>query len=365
MGSVRKLARAAASAAAIVALSSALIELATRLYFGFPLLELRDWRTTVALVNQGSASQYHRRLGWTHKPHLVVGMQTIEHGIRKNGPGAETITPGGILVVGDSFAAGSEVHDHETWPAQIERVTGQRTYNAAIGGYGTDQIVMRAEELLPLVKPSALIVGFLDQDILRASYSVYGAPKPYYLRRNGEWVLKNDPVPPAVSVSSSAVPAWLPYSAVAHVVAINTKYRNTWFQGVAPSAPGLVKIDDPPPPEELTCYLVERLAKKAVNIRRLLVMQYGGHFFAARQARASFAVAVLDCAKAAGYEIVDEFEMIRAIADRSIDELRTLYVMHQNNTVYGHMSAKGNAMIGDAIARQLMAGARAQADVVH
>ncbi len=63
-----------------------------------------------------------------------------------------------ILVVGDSFGLGSDVIDAETWPAYLERMVGTQVINAAVGGYALDQIVLRAEDLVPLLRPRMLLV---------------------------------------------------------------------------------------------------------------------------------------------------------------------------------------------------------------
>lgn len=67
-----------------------------------------------------------------------------------------------MIAVGDSFTAGSEVADAETWPAQLERLIDGPVINAGVGGYGTDQMILRSESLLPVLQPSAVVVGILD-----------------------------------------------------------------------------------------------------------------------------------------------------------------------------------------------------------
>ena len=64
-----------------------------------------------------------------------------------------------ILAVGDSCTYGDEVSDNETWPAYLEAEMGTRVWNAGVFGYGLDQAVLRAEVLLPKLKPDILIVG--------------------------------------------------------------------------------------------------------------------------------------------------------------------------------------------------------------
>src|SRR5262249_10900424 len=110
----------------------------------------------------------------------------------KSGP----LRTGGVLAVGDSFTAGSGVRNEDAWPARLETLINQPVLNGSAGAYGVDQIVLRAEQLLPEVKPTALIIGILSQDTLRNTYSVYGGGyKPYFDVEAGSAVLRGVPVP--------------------------------------------------------------------------------------------------------------------------------------------------------------------------
>jgi hypothetical protein len=61
---------------------------------------------------------------------------------------------------------------------------------------------------------------------------------------------------------------------------------------------------------------------------------------------------VLGCARQLGYDAVDEFEHLDAIARQSLDRLKQHYVMG-----YGHMSAAGNRLVAGLIAERLQASA--------
>src|SRR5471032_2204184 len=74
---------------------------------------------------------------------------------------------GSILAVGDSFTYGDEVRDQESWPAQLQRITGRHVLNGGVTGYGFDQIVLRAEQLAAVHKPFIIIVSFIPEDIKR------------------------------------------------------------------------------------------------------------------------------------------------------------------------------------------------------
>ena len=128
-------------------------------------------------------------LGWVLAPNFrSEGFNTIDHGFRRNFDEKEVRT-GAILAVGDSFTEGFDVVDDAgTWPAQLEKMTGTPVVNAGVAGYASDQIILRAEQVMPIVKPKTLIIGFTEVDISRAGLSGAGAPKPYFTTEKGELV---------------------------------------------------------------------------------------------------------------------------------------------------------------------------------
>src|SRR5262245_65963633 len=165
------------------------IEISYRVVAGLPVLKLANWRTEqVVMVNLGELKAIpDPMLGWTNKAssYNEDGYSTIEHGVRKNFE-ETTVRTGGMLAAGDSFTEGWDVKDNESWPAVVEKLTAVPVVNAGTGGYGTDQTILRAEQMLPIVKPKILLIGFHEIAIVRAGFSTFGAPKPYFTIENGE-----------------------------------------------------------------------------------------------------------------------------------------------------------------------------------
>jgi hypothetical protein len=46
--------------------------------------------------------------------------------------------------VGDSFTAGADVAEHESYVAQLEAMLNYPVINGGVGGYGTDQMILAA-----------------------------------------------------------------------------------------------------------------------------------------------------------------------------------------------------------------------------
>src|SRR5436190_634275 len=118
------------------------------------------------------------------------------NGLRHSGAEIGLSNNGPILAVGDSYTYGDEVLDEEAWPAQLQKLTGRRVLNGGVTGYGFDQMVLRAERLIPVHKPSVVIVSFIADDIRRTEMRrLWWRDKPWFAFRENELVMQGVPVP--------------------------------------------------------------------------------------------------------------------------------------------------------------------------
>lgn len=161
------------------------LEAGYRYYNGEEVLNLENY-TQRKYFNTSQPSQYDPFMGWTLKPNEQMitkwdkQVTTLDFGLRSNGA-PRPQNKKSILVVGDSFTFGDQVADSETWPAKLEKMTGIPVLNGGVCGYGIDQMIHRAEELVPQLRPDILIVGIIPADVARTScLELYGVPKPYY-----------------------------------------------------------------------------------------------------------------------------------------------------------------------------------------
>jgi hypothetical protein len=117
-------------------------------------------------------------------------------GLRSCGDTSEANSDEAILAVGDSYTYGEDVNDTETWPAQLQRLSGRRVLNGAVSGYGFDQIVLRTEQLAGVHKPSIIVVGFIADDIRRTEMRrLWWRDKPWFAIDEDQLLLKGAPVP--------------------------------------------------------------------------------------------------------------------------------------------------------------------------
>jgi len=144
--------------------------------------ERARWSTRLERVRARSGQaparlhSYSQRYGWWNPPG-VAGEQR-GHAVQVNevgARGARALTaappPGAARVVcyGESFTFGTEVGDDEAWPARLEvhAEGGYEVWNLAVGGWGTDQALLRARDTLAELDPEVALLGLLSENIGR------------------------------------------------------------------------------------------------------------------------------------------------------------------------------------------------------
>jgi hypothetical protein len=323
------------------------IELGYRLIAGLPLLKLANWRTEhVITVNLGELKAIRDPvLGWTNKSvnYNEDGYTTIEYGVRKNFD-ETSIRTGGMLAAGDSFTEGWEVKDHQTWPAVVEKLTSLPVVNAGTGGYGADQTILRAEQMLPIVKPKILLIGFHEIAIFRAGHSVFGAPKPYFTLENGE--LQYHPpqfVEPHEKTTTALPPTYRIREALGYWAFVDYLLSrlnpNFWHGDTDEDLYEKSGADE----VAVTCALLKRLKTRADQdgIHMMLVLQYYATLILESDRPGPHSRAVAACARDIGIRVVDQFAPLHAIVAAGGPTIIRDYYWF-NDGIFGHMTAKGN-----------------------
>jgi hypothetical protein len=333
-----------------ILVSLVIAEIGFRLVTGVPILDGSDWRAEGAQSNRiGDRAITDPLLGWTLMPNYRTDRyNTIGHGVRRNFDETDPRT-GAILAVGDSFTEGfDDVDDANTWPAHLEKLTGMPVVNAGVPGYGTDQIILRAEQMLPIIKPKTLIIGFFSDDINRAALSESGAPKPYFTAENGE-LAYHAPGPLERGETTGLIPkalrAVLGYSALSDYL-FSRLTPGFWY----PSGAFFEEVKNDP--VDITCKLLARLKRQADDdqIRFLLFLQYGGELVLEEPVIVPDMKMISECSQKAGIQVVDQFAPLKALTQGKPDLVALYYTLYGEE--FGHMTSKGNEH-----AAQLLAGA--------
>ena len=235
-----------------------------------------------------------------------------------------------------------------SWPAHLEQMLGRPVVNAGVPGFGTDQIVLRAERLLPMLKPSTLVVSFFSHDFERAGMAVFsGASKPYFAMEGGSLALRNVPVPP-YSGGHSETPLWLLLPSHSYFLRFATE-RLGWgdWQQIVMRTSVWAGND----PTAVTCALLRRLRAElaARETKLLLVLQYPVSTRAVL--KTPKAIVVAGCARDIGIDTIDLWEDLSRLRDRSFEQYIRLF--SSDGDTFGHMSSQGNRFVAERIAAGL------------
>lgn len=285
------------------------------------------------------------RLGFIARPGFSYGgLHYDERGLRVTpAPEGIALARPPILVVGDSYAHGDEVADDETWAARLQSLTGRLVVNAALGGYGIDQMVLRAEILVPEIKPAAIVLSFIADDVRRTEMKrLWGAEKPYFESVGGVLALRNTPVPPPPDPGDT-LSVW--QRLFGRSVLVDTLLRRFGWQ--YEWALDHVRVLSEAEGERQLCPLMRRLA--ALGLPTLVVAEYDPYLWMddayAPEVRRVTGL-VLACAQAAGLETLDLFQPVDA-AVRSRG-LRVIY--HE-----AHPAPAGTEIAAERIAQEVKA----------
>jgi hypothetical protein len=257
------------------------------------------------------------RLGFVGRPNYVSSDGALHydaHSFRVTpAPEGMALDEPPILVVGDSYAHGDEVRDAETWPAHLQALLHRRVVNAAMSGYGIDQMVLRAAIVAPDVKPAAIVLSFIADDARRAEMKrVWGVEKPYFELINGVLVERNVPVPTSPAPAST-LDLWqrlFGWSRLVDTVLESQGWKYEWqldYARVLPRGMGA----------KLACPLFERLA--GIGVPVLVVAEYDPYHWQNddyRKITRATDDKILACAKAAGLATLDMFPTIDAAVAR-------------------------------------------------
>jgi lysophospholipase L1-like esterase len=333
-------------AASIVA-TLVVLELGCRLALGR--YYLRHWPNLVLDLREGTARYVQQvlvhdpELGFTPRPSHVRPDGTHDaDGMRSTPPLAGLADRPLLLATGDSFTYGQEVNDAETWPSQLQALLSIRVVNGGVGAYGLDQIVLRTERLARALRPQAIVVSFIADDLRRNELSRFvGFNKPHFAPTAEGLALAPGPVPPPVAARQTL--SWwhhaLGWSALLDAVLSRLGWPEDWPYDS-------VRVLPPGSGERMACPLMKRLAALAVPL--LVVAQYDP---AAWQADATAAEqrrqakAVLRCAEQAGLAVLDTYDAVTAATGRQGTQ--------QLFAPEGHLDARGNAVVARDVADAL------------
>jgi lysophospholipase L1-like esterase len=308
-------------------------------------LEIRE---SSARFNQTTMSAdpelgYAPRIGFTpHGSEIGPVGKHDAHGMRLMPPLENVAKRPLILATGDSYTYGAEVSEAETWPAYLQGLLRVNVANGGVIAYGLDQIVLRSERLARELRPDALVLSFIADDLRRNELSRYvGFEKPYFAKEGNKLVLQHVPVPtpPSPWQTLSFWERSLGWSVLLEMVLLRLDWPEDWPYDS-------VRVQPRGAGADVACLLMQRVA--ALSIPTLVVAQYEDVWLAntgAMQEHRRLSAATLRCAREAGLETLDTFDAISAARGR--DPVNHLFAPE------GHLNAIGNQVIAETIAAKL------------
>ncbi|MEX2162807.1 MAG: SGNH/GDSL hydrolase family protein [Sulfuricaulis sp.] len=81
-----------------------------------------------------------------------------------------------ISAYGDSFTFCDQVNDDQTWSYFLSKLTNSHVENWGVGGYGTDQALLRLKQNLPKYRTDIVVLGVFSENINRLMNSY----RPFY-----------------------------------------------------------------------------------------------------------------------------------------------------------------------------------------
>jgi hypothetical protein len=204
---------------------------------------------------------------------------------------------------------------------------------------------------MSVLKPSAVVVVILDDDINRTGQKVYaGAPKPWFQLQDGRLIHHNSPVP-APSIDKPAL-RWLAHSYLAVWVTERFGLEDVWQQQA------YVAADNDP--IAVTCAMLERLKQTvdAASIPLYVVMLYGGSDRLADMnvsVEKARPIAVRACANRMAIPTIDLLDSLISLAKSDMTTYRAYY--HRSGPLgdgFGHLTADGNAFVARQIEDRLL-----------
>lgn len=290
---------------------------------------------------------YDPTLGWAPIPGssgtlLGKPFSFTAEGTREQNRDRPPVTGPLMIAFGDSMTEGFAVGNDETWPAHLERLTGRRVLNAGVRGYGLDQMMLRAERMIPELKPSTVVLAFIADDISRTALSVRDAKgKPYFVPDGDGLALRNVPMQGADRSSFVRTARHLlGYSHLVDRIVNRLGVQQFWYGR---------EVSAGTDPFIVSCRLMDRFAAlvKREHAKALVVaLPEQGVFFDAKAAAGQHEALtqVLGCAAKAGLATLDTLAAFeKENVGRDIDAYYTMM----------HFTDRGGALAARSIAAAL------------
>lgn len=313
-------------------------EVISRSVAGLTVFETQNYLSQTAPVTDNFENIHDDTIGWTYPRDArsnPLGLIPTTDGKIPDW----TMGDADVLVVGDSFAAGPP---ESNWPNQLAAMSGRKVINGAVGGYGLGQIYLRAQQLVPIMKPSLLLISFIPDDLRRAELDIFqGHAKPVFHVRGGD-----------MKLDISAVQNTFGYAQNTPMIGYSHLMSRIFEMFELDSSQTDRRVHKQG--QELGCLLMSRFASLAQDhgSEVIIIVQLSAHDITAR-ARDVRALAMashtVECARASGLRVIDSLAKLRPLplgSDVNLGPILRRYWRYPDDP---HMSAEGDALVAKTI----------------
>jgi len=166
------------------------------------------------------ARMFHPFLGWDYPPDIIY--QDVDNITYHHGSLGERLTCSSykdtlVATYGDSFTYCANARDDCTWQTFLAKRLNQNVLNFGVGGYGTDQAVLK-HELQKQIHTKIVMLCILPENINRVvniyrPFYTYNDPlqltKPIFVKKGGELILVPNPLQSVDDIHKLDDPAFM------------------------------------------------------------------------------------------------------------------------------------------------------------
>lgn len=161
----------------------------------------------------GDAVGYDPVYGWAPEPgEHRMGDFTVGVGPERRRVVPQAPDPGArrVVLLGDSFTFGHDANDAETWAARLAaRRPDLHVFNLGMDGYGHDQVLLRYLREGVALRPTLVVLGFVEADVVRNGLVRFHRPRPGARVQEGRLLWQG--LPPLRDVDDCRSIAWRPW----------------------------------------------------------------------------------------------------------------------------------------------------------
>jgi hypothetical protein len=327
---------------------------------------------TASTVAEHFHSEYDPDLGWINKPDVSIPdmygpgiyLKTNAQRFRANQDIQPSVPSGKRRIVcsGDSFTLGYGVSNDETWCHLLAVLNPSiETVNMGQGGYGLDQAYLWYKRDASKLEHDVHVVAFVTVDFDRMNYdSFFNFGKPLLRVENGELVTTNVPVP------RQDLARWLTSLPLGSIRSLRVATRLATWRRTDEASGTTDGQATGNTSQRVVAKIFEDLKRLHDEQSRTLLLVYiPTQFELSGSGPEDWRAFIDQQARALRIPLVSLFDSFRALPYEQVMDMYIPAGRMSYPGAAGHLTARGNRFVADAIHKKLMDGSLTEAGTLH